>query len=43
MSEVLINEAVMLRDLKYFSGIGIINIGNDSTNYALPRVSLDIL
>ena len=43
MSEVLINEAVMLRDLKYFSGIGIINIGNDSTNDALPRVSLDIL
>jgi hypothetical protein len=43
MSEVLINEAVMLRDLRYFRDIGIINIGNDSTNDALPRASLDIL
>jgi hypothetical protein len=43
MSEVLLNEAIMLRDLKYFSNIGIINIGNDSTNDALPRASLDIL
>jgi hypothetical protein len=42
MSEVLLNEAIMLNDLKYFSGFGIVNIGNDSTNDALPRASLCI-
>ena len=40
MMEALMNEAVMLRDLKYYNNMGLINVGKDNTNDALPRASL---
>jgi hypothetical protein len=40
MSEVLINDAIMLNDLKKLSSLGVVNIGGDFTNDSFPRASL---
>jgi hypothetical protein len=40
VSELLAAESVMLRDLNFYSHHGLVNIGDDTTNDALPRASL---
>jgi hypothetical protein len=40
MSEALINESIMLRDLRQYSKMGLVNIGDDTTNDAIPRAKI---
>ena len=40
MSQALNTDSIFLRDLKYYSELGLINVSGDSTNDALPRASL---
>lgn len=40
MSQALNTESIFLRDLKYYSELGLINVSGGSTNDALPRASL---
>ncbi len=40
VSELLVSESIMLRDLNLYSNHGLVNIGDDITNDAIPRASL---
>lgn len=40
--QALFDESIMLRDLAYLSGFGIVNVSQDTTNDALPRACLNL-